>query len=157
MLVVKNSPVNTGDSRDTGSIPGLERSLTWAYHCLSNSSQNSEHLVFIFFYMYVCQKQTNVKSGKDIYHSVRSDDLWTVGLEIALFCLECFLNFLILIVNKYFYLIKLINKSINIVSDILWFNNFTQRLSKILRCKLNKQNTTSVWSNSYCWWCTNII
>ena len=67
--------------------------------------------------MYVFQKQTNIKSGKDIYHSARSDDVWAVGLEIALFCLECFLNFLILIVNKYFYLIKLINKSINIVTS----------------------------------------
>ena len=71
----------------------------------------------MFIFLHVCVSKTNkYKIRKDIYHSARSD-LWAVGLEIALFCLECFLNFLILIVNKYFYLIKLINKSINIVTS----------------------------------------
>ena len=41
--LVKNQPVNTGDARDTGSIPGSERSLGEGngnphhYSCLENS------------------------------------------------------------------------------------------------------------------------
>ena len=43
MLVVKNPPANAGDTRDMGSIPGLERSLgrgngnPLQYSCLENS------------------------------------------------------------------------------------------------------------------------
>ena len=43
VLVVKNPPANTGDSRDWGSIPGLKRSpgvgngTTWKCYCLENS------------------------------------------------------------------------------------------------------------------------
>ena len=42
MLVVKNPPANAGDTRDMGSIPGLERSLgrgngnPLQYSCLEN-------------------------------------------------------------------------------------------------------------------------
>ena len=42
MLVVKNSPINAGDSRDTGSVPGWERSPGGGhdnplqYSCLKN-------------------------------------------------------------------------------------------------------------------------
>ena len=65
--------------------------------------------------MYVFQKQTNIKSGKDIYNSARSDDLWAVGLEIALFFMECFLNFN----SKYIFLFNKTYKQINKHSDIL--------------------------------------
>ena len=43
MLVVKNSPANSGDTRDTGSVPGSGRSLGGGngnppqYSCLENS------------------------------------------------------------------------------------------------------------------------
>ena len=56
---VKNSPVSAGDARDTGWIPGLERSLAWMYHCLSNSPQNSEHLNSVHFFLHVCVSKTN--------------------------------------------------------------------------------------------------
>ena len=58
--MVKNAPVNAGDAKDTGSVPGLERSLAWTCHCLSNFSQNSEHLNSVHFFTCMCVKNKQI-------------------------------------------------------------------------------------------------
>ena len=75
--MVKNLPVNTGDPRDVGSVPGLERSpgvgngTPLQYSCLENSMGRGFWQITVYG---TVKSQTQLSTGLLILKSTYSSD-----------------------------------------------------------------------------------